>query len=213
MTASAGSAASTTTRGEQKHHRFITLSEPIDPKIDLIIVSMPDVPPDAAHAAIQLRASLSHLTRQMRALASPDGPGAAKLGVLGQLYRLGPTTPTRLAQCERVRLQTLTRLLAELEGDRLIRRRRDPRDARQSLLSLTASGLRVLTADIHRREASLAMVIAEHLSAAELASLAACCRLVDRLGDALASDLAAPISESARPTPRHAESGRSRETA
>ncbi len=141
----------------------------------------------AAHAAIRLRATVSHLTRQLRTLTAPDGPGAAKLGVLGQLYRFGPMTPTRLAQCERVKLQTLTRLLAEVEAEKLIRRRLHPRDARQTLLSLTAAGVRVLTADIHRREASLADVIAQRLSAAEQASLLESCRLIDRLGDALAS--------------------------
>ena len=159
---------------------------------------MSTVPSDAAHAAIRLRASLTHLTRQLRALASPDGPGAAKLGVLGQLYRLGPMTPTRLAQCERVRLQTLTRLLAELETDKLIRRRADPQDARRSLLSLTASGIRVLTADVHRREASLAIAIAEQLTTAERTALTGYCRLIDRLGDALASDLAAGTEERSR---------------
>ncbi len=139
------------------------------------------------HLAIRLRATVTHLTRQLRALATAEGPGAAKLGVLGQLYRLGPMTPTRLAQCERVRIQTLTRLMAELEADRLIRRRPDPLDARQTLLSLTASGTRVLTEDIHRREASLAAVIGERLTASEQASMLACCQLIDRLGDALAA--------------------------
>ncbi len=171
---------------------------------------MSDDPFDAAHVAVRLRASLSHLTRQLRALASPDGPGAAKLGVLGQLYRLGPMTPTRLAQCERVRLQTLTRLLAELEGDRLIRRRRDAQDARQTLLSLTPSGMRVLTSDAQRREASLASAIAQRLTAAEQASLAECCRLVDRLGDALAeaSDAWPPAGLRVPNRGRSAEAGR-----
>lgn len=128
---------------------------------------------------------MSHLTRQLRALSSGDGPGAAKLGVLGQLYRLGPSTPTRLAQCERVKLQTLTRLMAELESEKLIRRRRHAHDARQTLLSLTAAGRRVLTADIQRREASLAAVIAARLSSAERVDLLDHCGLIDRLSDAL----------------------------
>jgi DNA-binding MarR family transcriptional regulator len=155
----------------------------------------------AAHVAIRLRATVSHLTRQLRALAVPDGPGTAKLGVLGQLYRLGTLTPTRLAQCERVRLQTLTRLLAELESEKLIRRKPHPQDARQTLLSLTAAGVRVLTADIQRREASLAAAIGERLSAAEQAALLDACRLIDRLGDALAGqDADRPAgAESARP--------------
>jgi len=144
----------------------------------------------SAHAAIRLRATVSHLTRRLRALASPDGPGAAKLGVLGQLYRVGPLTPTRLAQCERVKLQTLTRLLAELEADKLIKRRPDPHDARQTVLSLTAAGVRVLTADVHRREAALAAAIDAVLSPTESARLVAACALIDRVADRMADQLA-----------------------
>jgi DNA-binding MarR family transcriptional regulator len=142
---------------------------------------------DAIHAAIRLRAAVAHLGRQLRATAGPDGPGMAKLGVLGQLYRLGSMTPTRLAQCERVRLQTLTRLLAELEAERLIRRRADPADARRTLLSIAPSGVRLLSADIHRREASLATAIETRLNADERRALLSACQLLDRVGDALAS--------------------------
>jgi DNA-binding MarR family transcriptional regulator len=151
---------------------------------------MPAVPTDPVHTAIRLRASISHLTRQLRALAAPDGPGAAKLGVLGQLYRVGALTPTRLAQCERVKLQTLTRLLAELEAEKLVKRKPYPHDARQTLLSISAAGVRVLSADLHRREASLATVIGGSLSPHEQATLLDACRLIDRLADVLAAALA-----------------------
>jgi DNA-binding MarR family transcriptional regulator len=143
--------------------------------------------PDAIHGAIRLRATVAHLGRQLRATAGPDGPGMAKLGVLGQLYRLGPMTPTRLAQLERVRLQTLTRLLAELEFERLIHRRADPADARRTQLSIAPAGARLLAADIHRRESSLASAIETRLDADERRALLAACQLLDRIGDALVS--------------------------
>ena len=149
---------------------------------------MPTFPSKAARAAIRLRSTVSHLTRQLRAQSSHEGPGAAKLGVLGQLYRIGPLTPTQLALCERVRLQTLTRLLAELEIEKLIARRPHERDARQSLLSLTAEGIRMLTTDMKRREASLASAIGKQLSAAESAQLLDACELIDRLANAIAID-------------------------
>ncbi len=142
-------------------------------------------PPEDAHAAIRLRTTASRLARRLRALAAADGPGAAKLGVLGQLYRLGPATPTRLALGERVRLQTLTRLLAELDAERLVRRRADPTDARRTLLSLTPAGVRLLTADVQRREASLTTAIRRSLTAAERARLVDACALIDRIADAL----------------------------
>jgi DNA-binding MarR family transcriptional regulator len=140
---------------------------------------------DAVHVAIRLRASVAGLGRQLRATAADDGPGMAKLGVLGQLYRLGPMTPTRLAQRERVRLQTLTRLLAELAAERLIRRRADPDDARRTMLSIAPAGVRLLTADIRRREASLTAAIATQLDVHERHALLAACRLIDRVGEVL----------------------------
>ncbi|MFS2168281.1 MarR family transcriptional regulator, partial [Variovorax sp. Varisp62] len=60
----------------------------------------------------------------------------AKLSVLGQLHRYGPCTPTALAGLERVKLQSLTRLLAELEAEGWIGRTPHPSDGRQWLLSL-----------------------------------------------------------------------------
>ena len=160
---------------------------------------------DPAHSAIRLRA-----------LAEPEGPGSAKLGVLGQLYRLGLIASTGLAQCERVRLQTLTRLLAELEAEKLIRRRTDPRDAWQSLLSLSPAGLQVLNADARQREISLAAAIAQQLAPAGQAALVKHCGLLDRLGDAVAQASHVPATSVAgrsRRAPRRVNPGKNLENA
>lgn len=170
---------------------------------------MPTSSSKAARAAIRLRSTVSHLSRQLRAQSSHEGPGAAKLGVLGQLYRVGPLTPTQLALCERVKLQTLTRLLAELETEKLIARRPHERDARQSLLSLTAAGIRVLAADIHSRETSLASAIGKQLSATECVQVLDSCELIDRLANAIAIDAAGQERLDARAT-RPAPAGRRR---
>jgi DNA-binding MarR family transcriptional regulator len=152
---------------------------------------MPKPPADVLHAAVRLRSAVSQLTRHLRAHAPVEGPGSAKLSVLGQLYRLGPLTPTQLAQHESVRPQTLTRLLAELEADGCIVRRPHESDARQRVLSLAPAGARLLGAEVHRREASLASALAAQLSAAERAQLLSACDLIDRL--------AAAFDASARP--------------
>src|SRR5215213_5448984 len=92
--------------------------------------------PDTLHAAVRLRASVSQLSRHLRA-HDADSPGSARLSLLGQLYRRGPLTPTDLALHERVKIQTLTRLLAQMQGDGLIERRAHEGDARKSIISLT----------------------------------------------------------------------------
>lgn len=145
--------------------------------------------PDVMNTAVRLRASLSALFRQLRQAAPAEGAaggiGTARLSVLGALYRRGPMTPTALAAHERVRLQTLTRLLAELEADGWIVRAPHPDDGRQTLLSLSRLGVRQLTADVHRREASLAAAIEATLSPAQQAALVKACASIDALAEAL----------------------------
>ena len=139
------------------------------------------------HCAVRLRATVSQLTRQLRAALPADGISVAKLSVLGQLHRLGPLTPSELARRERVKLQSLTRLLAELEADGWLLREPHAADGRQSVLSPTALGARALTADVHRREASLVDAIAAVLTHAEQAQLLRACALIDRVADAVAA--------------------------
>jgi len=105
--------------------------------------------------------------------------------VLGALYRRGPMTPTELAAHERVKLQTLTRLLAELEADGWVVREADPADGRRSVLSLTRLGVRQLTADVQRREASLASAIGSALTPAQQAHLLKACEALDAVTEAL----------------------------
>ena len=142
---------------------------------------------DARHSAVRLRATVSHFSRRLRSALPADGISVAKLGVLGLLHRLGPLSPSALARHERVKLQSLTRLLAELEAEGWVRRAPHAADGRQSLLSLTRAGVKVLTADVQRREASLVDAIGATLSAAERAQLLGACALIDRIADALAA--------------------------
>ena len=142
---------------------------------------------DSRHTAVLLRAAMSALHRQLRLALPPTRIGVARLSVLSQLYRGGPMTPTDLAAREHVRLQTLTRLLAELEADEWISRASDPDDGRRTRLSLTKLGARQLTDDVHRREASLAAAIERTLSPSQRAVVAEACGLLDRIADALAT--------------------------
>ncbi|MDQ2736588.1 MAG: MarR family transcriptional regulator, partial [Pseudomonadota bacterium] len=123
--------------------------------------------PTAGHVAVRLRASVSTLMRRLRSDSTPDALAPAKWSVLAQLHRLGPLAPSELARHERVRLQTLTRLLAEIETAGLIERDVDRVDGRRRVLSLTRAGRVVLAAEVHRREASLRIAVQSHLTPAE----------------------------------------------
>lgn len=141
--------------------------------------------PDTAPVAIRLRAALSQINRELRAGMTPSTLGRAALSTLGQLHRFGSLTPTQLAQHEGVRLQTLTRLLAELEADGRITRRPHPQDGRQTVLALSARGAREITREARRREAVLAAAIAGGFDGAERTALLRACALLERLGEEL----------------------------
>ncbi len=152
----------------------------------------------AAHVAVRLRASISGLMRRLRADPGPGALAPAKWSVLAQLHRLGPLAPSELARHERVRLQTLTRLLAEIETTGLIAREIDAADGRRRVLSLTTAGRVLLAAEVHRREASLHLAIRERLTPAERITLLEACTLLDRIGDALPpQSVAAPTQRAA----------------
>ncbi|RRH88591.1 MarR family transcriptional regulator [Variovorax beijingensis] len=154
---------------------------------------------DALQCAVRLRTAVSQFSRQLRSgAAAPDGPSVAKLSVLGQLHRHGPCTPTALAGHERVKLQSLTRLLAELEAEGWIGRAPHATDGRQWLLSLTPEGLRRLKALMRSREAALARAIGATLSGEQRALLLQACGLLDRIAGAL-EDGGEPSPGAARP--------------
>jgi len=146
--------------------------------------------PDAHHCAVRLHAATTRLGRQLRALAPSAELTVAGVSVLGLLMRHGPLAPSALAAHEGVRQQTLTRLLADLEGAGLVRRAADPGDARRTLLSLTRGGARRLGRQVRQREAALEAAIAARPAAQRGALLAACELLED-----LASQLAASACE------------------
>lgn len=139
----------------------------------------------ASRSAIQLRTTVSKLSRHIRVAARVDGISTAKLAILGQLYRFGPQTATGLARRESVKPQSLTRLLAELETSAWIVRRPHRSDGRQLLLSLTRRGTTRLVQEMRRREAILTAAIDIQLSASEQGLLQRACLLIDRITDSI----------------------------
>ena len=140
---------------------------------------------DAKHCAVHLRTAVMHLSRQLRSGMLGDGLSQAMLSALGQLRRGGTMTPTELAQREGVKLQSLTRLLAELESAGWISRKVNAADARQSMLSISPQGTRRLGAAVKGGELSLTQAIETRLNAEDQAVLLCACALLETLGDAM----------------------------
>ncbi len=145
--------------------------------------------------ATQLRRAVTLLARPLRPKLQHEGIGTAKLSVIGQLRVVGPMTPTELASREGVKIQSLTRLLAELEAENWVKREPHPSDGRQSVLTLTKSGLALLGSAAKRVESSLAQVIATELTAAECAQLQSACLLLERIAQAMATRAVEPSAQ------------------
>ncbi|MEN3282739.1 MAG: hypothetical protein V7607_3879 [Solirubrobacteraceae bacterium] len=135
---------------------------------------------DPALLASELRLIVGRLIRRMRAEGRfPLAHGA----VLGRLDRGGATTVSALAAAERVRPQSMSQTVSELEADGLVSRRPDPTDRRQLLVELTEAGHATLAAERRQREGWLARAIAEDLSPAERAALEGAIEPLRRLAD------------------------------
>ena len=152
---------------------------------------------DDGKAATKVRRSVTHLARRLRGLRSDHGISGSKLAILGWLFRAStPMTATDLARLERLQPQSLTRIIAELDEHRLIRRTPAEEDRRQILIEITQAGRELLVVDAYRQNQWLMETMAVRLTKAEREILAIAADLLDKL----ASDPTEPDAAS-EPTP------------
>jgi DNA-binding MarR family transcriptional regulator len=105
--------------------------------------------------AAHLRLVITRTARRMRQEAGSElrAPNASALTTV-ELH--GPITPSELADIERVKRPTATRILRGLEEEGLIERTPDPNDGRSALISLTGEGRERLRRLRQRKNAYLA---------------------------------------------------------
>jgi DNA-binding MarR family transcriptional regulator len=128
--------------------------------------------------AAQLRPAVTRIARRLRQEAGGLTPtlGAA----LATIERHGPITPSELADRERVKRPTATKLVGRLECEGLVARTPDPADGRSSLIAITAEG-RGLLRDVRQRKDAYLQRRLRTLSPAERATLAEATELLERL--------------------------------
>jgi DNA-binding MarR family transcriptional regulator len=135
---------------------------------------------DTTRLASELRMVLGHLMRRLRA---ENRFSLSQGAVLGRLDREGTKSIGDLAVAERVRPQSMTQTVSDLEADGLIARRADPTDRRRILVELTEQGHQTLEDDRRQREGWLARAIAEDLSSQERKVLEQAVTLLRRLAE------------------------------
>ena len=104
--------------------------------------------------ASRLRFALARSARRLRQEAH-TGLSPTLTAALATVERCGPLTPSELADAERVRRPTVTRMLGHLEDDGLITRTPDPPDRRSTLIAITPAGAELLAAARTRKDAFL----------------------------------------------------------
>ena len=107
-----------------------------------------------AELATQLRFALARSARRLRQEAG-TGLSPSLTAALATVERYGPLTPSELADAERVRRPTVTRMLGHLADAGLISRTPDPADGRSTLVAITPAGAALLAEGRTRKDAFL----------------------------------------------------------
>jgi len=127
-----------------------------------------DATPDLAD---RLHSAALHLMRRLRREDDASGLPAPQLSALSVIVFAGPITLGALAAAEQVRPPTITKLIAALERDGLVKRASNTADRRVVRVQATARGARLLSEGRRRRVASLAASL-DALPASERDALA-----------------------------------------
>jgi DNA-binding MarR family transcriptional regulator len=129
------------------------------------------VPRNSRHrVANALNSTAIHVLRAARTADSATGLTAERLSLLSVLVFGGPATMSALARAEQVSRPAITRTVGALELAGLVRREGVAEDRRQSRVTATAAGRRLMEAGRRARIERLAGVL-EDVPADDLAEL------------------------------------------
>lgn len=135
--------------------------------------------PTDSEIAARLRLVVMRMARRLRQQA-PVGVTPSQLSALATLSTKGPMTLGGLAEAERVRPPSMTRIVVALEEDELVTRVQDPDDRRRATVDLTERGRKLVASSRTRKTAYLAQRMTD-LSSDERATLARAGEILDRM--------------------------------
>jgi DNA-binding MarR family transcriptional regulator len=132
-------------------------------------------------AAARLRKVIRLLGRRGEALTADDGPTWPQHAVLAWLAERGELTAKALAELERVRPQSMARVVEALEQREWVERTPASADRRQLLVSLTKAGRVALARGRALRQTWLTEAMHSVLTAEERQTLIAAIDLLERI--------------------------------
>jgi DNA-binding MarR family transcriptional regulator len=133
----------------------------------------------APQLASRLRLAVARTARRLRQEAG-GGLSPTLSAALASIERHGPLTPSELADRERVKRPTATRLIRALEESGLVTRTADISDLRSSLIAITPEGRELMRTLRTRKDLYLAQRL-RTLSDSDRETLARAADLLERL--------------------------------
>jgi DNA-binding MarR family transcriptional regulator len=137
----------------------------------------------AASLAQNLRGLVGKLKRRLREHSDDGDLPPSQAAVLLRLEKDGPATTSSLARAEGMRPQSMGTVIVTLENAGLVRGAPDPKDGRQTILSLTEECRRWIRDSRAARQDWLSRTIETRLSEQEQDLLTAAVALLQRIVD------------------------------
>jgi DNA-binding MarR family transcriptional regulator len=109
--------------------------------------------------APRLRWAIARMARRLRQEAGTS-LGPSQVAALATIERHGPLSPSEVAEWERIKRPTATRIVGHLEQAGMVERVKDPEDGRASILTATPKGRVLLKRLRERKTAYLAKRLA-----------------------------------------------------
>jgi DNA-binding MarR family transcriptional regulator len=131
----------------------------------------------------ELRVVIGKLVRRVREQVQAGDFTNAQKSVLLRLERDGPATVSMLARAEGVRPQSMRITVSALEAAGAVSGKPDPKDGRQTFVSLTPAFLKTVKTGRAAREDWLFRALQAQLAPREHEQLAAAVKLLSRLAD------------------------------
>lgn len=137
----------------------------------------------ASALALEMRTLIGKLRRTLRDQAGPGDFNTSETSVLLRLEKDGPATVSNLARAEAMRPQSMSAVIAPLEAAGLVSGAPDPKDGRQTLMSLTQKCRKLMEKRRAAKQDWLTKTILAKLSAEEQDQLAAALKSLARLAE------------------------------
>ncbi|MEV4808064.1 MarR family transcriptional regulator [Nonomuraea sp. NPDC049421] len=135
----------------------------------------------ATRAATETWVVLGRLRRRLESLPSGGGLSPAQASVLTRLSKHGPASASELAAAERVRPQSMAKIVVSLEQAGLVERNPDPEDGRRQVITLTEQGAARRQGDREARQAWLAATLRERGSEEQIRAVITAMALLDEV--------------------------------